>query len=559
MRKDDSTIDTSSPAAGSITSIDRRCLIAASAATAAFSAASQAYAAPGGNSDVLGDNPNRRAANALRLRISAAQSQRRRLSPRQRANGDDGLYPDFRASFSKSLPHNEFGEVSQDAYQSLLTALQSGNGADFERIPLGGTARLANPQGAYRFVLSGVDGQATWMRPAPAFASDETAAEMAELYWKAICRDVPFADYNSSDLIQAAADDLNAGPQRVGPLENGAVTPSLIFRGETTGDLTGPYVSQFLWSPFAYGNLDFQQRYGAPRPALDYMTDPASWLAVQRGGGGDPLLLGSPRYINDARALGEYVHQDFSFQAYLNAALILVSLPEAASASNPYAASQTQDAFVNFGAPDVLDAVTRAGNLALTGAWYQKWLVHRRLRPEVYGGRLHYQMTGDRDYGLPEWLGFTDGVGRLMLRNGGAFLPMAYREGSPTHPAYPAGHASVAGACCTVLKAFFNEAAVFASPVIASADGSNLNSYSGSDLTVGGELNKLASNIALGRDWAGVHYRSDGIDGLLVGEQQAIGLLSDLSRTYNETFDGFTLTKFDGSPLRIRNGTTSTS
>src|SRR5262249_446464 len=32
--------------------------------------------------------------------------------------------------------------------------------------------------------------------------------------------------------------------------------------------------------------------------------------------------------------------------------------------------------------------------------------------------------------------------------------------------------------------------------------------YTGAALTVGGELNKLASNIALGRDAAGVHYRS---------------------------------------------------
>lgn len=76
----------------------------------------------------------------------------------------------------------------------------------------------------------------------------------------------------------------------------------------------------------------------------------------------------------------------------------------------------------------------------------------------------------------------------------------------------------------------------------------------GGSLTLGGEINKLANNIALGRDWAGVHYRSDGIDGLLVGEQQAIGLLLDYSRTYRESFDGFTLTKFDGQQITIQDG-----
>jgi hypothetical protein len=42
-------------------------------------------------------------------------------------------------------------------------------------------------------------------------------------------------------------------------------------------------------------------------------------------------------------------------------------------------------------------------------------------------------------------------------RNGGQdsyLLPLAFPEGSPTHPAYGAGHATVAGACVTILKAF---------------------------------------------------------------------------------------------------------
>ena len=39
-------------------------------------------------------------------------------------------------------------------------------------------------------------------------------------------------------------------------------------------------------------------------------------------------------------------------------------------------------------------------------------------------------------------------------------LPVAFQEGSPMHPAYGAGHATVAGACVTILKAFFDTSSV---------------------------------------------------------------------------------------------------
>ena len=51
-----------------------------------------------------------------------------------------------------------------------------------------------------------------------------------------------------------------------------------------------------------------------------------------------------------------------------------------------------------------------------------------------------------------------------------------------------------------------------------------------------------------------VHYRSDSVRGLFVGEQQALGLLRDHSRTYNERFDGFIVRKFNGDRVRIANG-----
>ena len=85
---------------------------------------------------------------------------------------------------------------------------------------------------------------------------------------------------------------------------------------------------------------------------------------------------------------------------------------------------------------------------------------------------------------------------------------------------------------------------------MASSDGLSLVPYAGPDLTLGGELDKLAANIALGRDTAGVHWRSDGIEGLALGEAVAI-VLSDLRTTLTESFGGFSLTRFDGTTIMI--------
>ena len=90
-----------------------------------------------------------------------------------------------------------------------------------------------------------------------------------------------------------------------------------------------------------------------------------------------------------------------------------------------------------------------------------------------------------------------------------------------------------------------------------STDGTSVAAYGGSTagMTVGTELNKLAANIAIGRDWAGVHYRADGDLGMAFGEKVACAFLKDLAGTYvreGDTFAGFSLTKFDGSSITIK-------
>jgi hypothetical protein len=140
----------------------------------------------------------------------------------------------------------------------------------------------------------------------------------------------------------------------------------------------------------------------------------------------------------------------------------------------------------------------------------------------------------------------------VFSRHGSYLLPMAFPEGSPLHPAYGAGHATVAGACVTILKALFDESFVIPEPVMATPDGLSLVPYSRPPLTVGGELNKLAMNVAVGRNIAGVHWRSDATESLKLGEQVAISILADQRATYGEkSFAGFTFTRFDGTSVTL--------
>ena len=119
------------------------------------------------------------------------------------------------------------------------------------------------------------------------------------------------------------------------------------------------------------------------------------------------------------------------------------------------------------------------------------------------------------------------------------------------HPSYPSGHAALAGACSVVLKTCFDGTMLLPGCVEPSEDGLSLQPCTNFSTTVGAEIDKLGFNIAMGRDWAGIHYRSDSTSGLLLGEEVGISIVQDLARTYTENFKGFTFTRFDGSQVHI--------
>jgi len=474
-------------------------------------------------------------------------------------NGDEARYPNRIGNYSKGLPHDDIGEVLPAAYDSLLTAVRSGDPDDFARIPLGGTAKLVSPQAGLAFTLQGTDTGQLTSPPAPELASPERAGEMVEDYWMALTRDIPFSQYGSEPVTSAAIAELNHLTDFKGPKIKGQVTPETLFRGTTPGELIGPYISQFLLQQVNYGALSIPQRYRTYPPwdpvhrLYDYLIDFDSWRECQNGRLmlSQPFILSFTTYIKNGRDLAAYAHVDFMAQANLTAALWLLQNSVPFNPGNPYLRITNQAPSTTFGNQHILSLLGEVCVLALKAVLYQKWIVHRAIRPEEYGGLVHKTLSHIAEYPLDGQVLNSDAVSRVFSRYNSYLLPQANPEGCPLHTSYPEAHGVVAGATVTALKAFFNESFVMPNPVVASDDGQSLLPYSGPDLTVGNELNKLANNIALGRDIEGVHWRSDAAEALLLGEKVAISVLHDQRRNFNEPFAGFTFTKFDGSTITV--------
>jgi hypothetical protein len=273
-----------------------------------------------------------------------------------------------------------------------------------------------------------------------------------------------------------------------------------------------------------------------------------------------PQTLGDLRYCSTPRDLASVMHVDFVYQQLLYAALILMGAPRHSAFPN----LAKESPFVTNGGPvDLGCAVTEVARHALKAAWVQKWRHHLKLRPEAMAARIVKELDGV----LPSGTVHADAISSATinavkaynLSKGGEnkpFLPLQVAEGSPTHPAYPAGHATISGACVTIIKLFIADGS-FSSlglGVKESLDGSTLSNYTGADasqMTIHGELNKIASNVAMGRNMCGVHYRSDGDEGMKLGEKVAIQYFKDLRAQQNEEIGKVTIIKFDGTEEEV--------
>jgi len=491
---------------------------------------------------------NARTQAALDVRKRTAMNQSLRPIAAMNSNGDENALPYRIACFTKGMPQNRYGEVDPAAFDAFLRAMNSGKFADFERIPRSGGRKLSNPQSSFTFHLEGGDPHTFEIPPAPSLRSQDAATDSDELYWQALCRDVPFAKYDESPIVQQAAKHLGT-------------TTSRVFRGPTPGDLNGPYISQFLLKPIPFGAGRIVQKYNVPPSGSDFMIALSEWTQIQTG---FPPWLSveydpQTRFILTGRDLAEYVHYDFANQAYLCAALILINANAKSmlncnqfkSGNNPYRYSTVEEGFVTFGPAEAADWMGRVTTAALKAAYCQKWMVHRRLRPEALGGAIHQTRTGIRTYPIHQSITHSEAVDAVYKKTGTYLLPQAYPEGCPLHPSYPAGHAAIAGACSVVLKACFDGTMLLPGCVEPTEDGQSLRPCANYFPTINDEINKLAFNISMGRDWAGIHYRTDCVAGLNLGEAVGISILQDMACTYTEDFKGFSLKRFDGTDIHI--------
>ncbi len=514
---------------------------------------------------------NNRILRQLADRVTTAAKDALMPAPPQIDNGDAARYADKCGTYTKCIKQDSIGKVNLAAYGTFINALSSGQPADFENITVGGSRTLNDPQGGLAFDLEGLDSSQFSSPPAPALAGEQYAAELVELYWASLLRDVPFTQYDSNPVAAQAAAELSSLAAYGGPRDaSNKVTPQLLFRGGMgkvfPGETIGPYMSQFLLQPTNMGALKIDQKYITNKAGVDYMTDKATFQQVQNGQStGLSLQPVSAQYLHDGRGLAGLTHADVLYQEFLCAYLLLDSIRAKVNPGNPYRNLKKQNGFNTFGDPDIASTFAAVAAEALKAVWFQKWYVHLRHRPESGGALVQLVKDGSPTDGQPSATVLnSQAVKSSFVKYTSYLLSQAFPEGSPAHPAYPTGHGTVAGACITALKFFFDGSqnirpllqGAGTDVAVSSADGMSLVNYTSADaggMTINGELHKLAHNVSFAHGiHAGIHWRSDTDSSILLGEAVALSVLQDRANNYNEKFT-VQINKCDGTTATITN------
>jgi membrane-associated phospholipid phosphatase len=145
---------------------------------------------------------------------------------------------------------------------------------------------------------------------------------------------------------------------------------------------------------------------------------------------------------------------------------------------------------------------------ALLAAWYYKWFAgieDEACRQSPHGARQGVSFR-PRPFELDSRVGvlfnrevshYGDGDGRYRPNPRPS-------PGTPRHPSYPSGHSTYAGAASELLSWFFPDYRE--------------------------EFNRLADNAGMARLWAGIHYRSDHLQGMRLGRCIACLVIEDLKK-----------------------------
>ncbi|CAM9646416.1 unnamed protein product, partial [Ascophyllum nodosum] len=473
-------------------------------------------------------------------------------------NGDEANVPNFDGQFHKSLPHDNVGRVDPEAYQLLLDCIESNDINVCDQVPSGADSngrKLVNPLGGGGHQVDGADSDNIFIKQPDNLLSERLAAQQIEVYWMALVRDTPFSQYGTENFVMRAAENIQNldafNGLSISRDANGNIDPMQdLFRTDWPGVSSGPLVSQFMLADFDIDGIVVTPKAKTLVPNVEYMTGVDTWLNVQNGGPEETTqFVDEPLFIRNGRDLAALAFNDVLYTEAFRTVLILFDLG-LLSPAGPYLDSARQEGFTTFGASHIVHAMAAASS-STRHAWYAKWQTHRVLRPEAYGGLVHFVRANEIDVPLPssiidntELLNFVEILNQAQ--NGGTnqvfLLPMAVGEGSPVHPAYPSGHAVNLGGYITVLKAFLGfelGQRCFPNPEISNDAGTERIPYESSPsdrlgncvnadgdeevgLTIEGELNKVTANVALGRSHLGVHWRMDGVFGVEMGEAGAI-------------------------------------
>ena len=536
------------------------------------------------------------------------------IEPKQRWNLTLDQSGDYLWVFSKTLQHDPVTYLPQKAQvDQVLDFFDAPTHAKLAALPSSATAtlKLEDPAGGLGF--EPICQHQSLIQPTVYYeaSSAEGVMEQTEVYCMQFCRDLKISDMNAAatpasislvpqqgTLVNAMSaqdvlDHLNqynsaTATQPNWPVDagTGMTNMQLLFRGTAIDEEKGQYISQFLIRDVPFANAMFEQKY-APENDVPELVTEAGFLSIQNGEHNYTSTKDAARRIQTLRDIGSLVHNDPAYGLFFNAGLIglkagLNALKDPGQGSN----------FLDTGGPDFLTSIAAVTRAALRTAWVTKWQHALKIRPEVVAGRVAWIEKAKRTNGgafpasisadlqtfynrfepvlidrLKDWNQALSGGNDKDAAQ--PFLSSNFETFSPQHPSWGAGHSAVAGACVTILKAFLNThnadgtarlwTDAYPSVQRVNDTTGDLEDAPDSGETIIGELNKLASNVALGRNISGVHVRSDYAGSCREqGEQVAISYLQEMTKSYYPEILAphicFDLQKFDGTRIQIKQG-----
>lgn len=138
----------------------------------------------------------------------------------------------------------------------------------------GDVARFVNPLASAALEGLGPDPKSLEMLPAPSISSVNAAAEMVELYWMALLRDLPLSEFSAARLAEPVIPST-------GQLD---IRPETIFRSGLHDEDYGPIISQFFLRDVGYGTQTISVQQVPYLRKKDFLTTHEDWLRAQNTG-----------------------------------------------------------------------------------------------------------------------------------------------------------------------------------------------------------------------------------------------------------------------------------